>query len=1181
MSSKFELTPAQKKAVDLRGHTMLVSAAAGSGKTAVLTKRIIKLVTDIDNPVDISELLVVTFTKAAATELKERISSSIYSALKEDPTNKHLSNQLLKLGKAKICTIHSFCADLVRNNFQALGLPASLRIADETESGLICNNLMNELIDSCYGGLYSEKITDFADFTENFLQAKKDDSLPLTFARIYNYLRNFPLGIDLLHDCVTELEIGSKNSPLDTKWGQNIRANLKRTFGYYFEQYENACAYFADDNTFAVKYLPAFEEDRRICYEIAVNAESYSYTQLADCFFSKEKLKLGSVKGDCQTEESTYYKEMRAEFWEKLNKAASKYFAFSESTVKSHFLKTAEVCKNMHGFLSMFEEMYKEEKRNRGLLDYNDLETFTLRLLYDDKACTRPSEFSKSIKDKYKYIFIDEYQDVNELQDKIFLGLSTPKNRFMVGDIKQSIYGFRGSEPALFSEYRMFFPECSAEEDECPDSDGITIYLSNNFRSDRTVIDFSNAVFEVLFNNNSGKAPYTEGDRLVCSKVYKEDEHEYNVRLCFMEEDQNIKGIIREAEFVADEIEKLVKGGTDPSDIAILFRSRNNTVYFEEALKKRKISSFNQVDRDFFENDAVLLMLCILNTVDNPGRDIYLAGVLKSPIFAFSMSEITRIRRFEKKGSLYNAVKKYAELTHDKKCIYFLNKLTDWRKYAEGCPVDKLVRHIYNETHIVELLSGKKTRDSDIERQANLLLLYEYARQFENGSFKGLYNFILYLNDVLDKKTKLSNARLTSEGKGVVNIMSVHNSKGLEFDTVFFCDTAHEFNRGDERSSFIIHKNYGLTLRLRDTTSFGKFNTLPRCAAETAKREEALDEEIRVLYVALTRAKKRLIITSSQKNAREEIERISSEICRVSHYVLLEAKNMSELLLWGILKSDYNDYSIEYIKPKESVEKTDNEQITERILNEDLISKYEKLIEERLSFEYPYSELTVLPSKLAVSKLYPGVLDEYTTEAQQIAPSMYVKPKFLLPDRATGAERGTATHVFMQFCNFENACKNGVQAELARLVEKGFIDEHNAKLVNREKVKDFFNSELYRSLLNAKKIWRERRFNIKLPASSFTQNMSMKEKYTGEYVLVQGVIDLLYLDENDRLVLSDYKTDWFSNEDILSGDAEKILIERHKNQLSYYAEACKKMFGRNVDSILIYSFALGKAITVK
>lgn len=1179
MSSKIELTNAQRQAVELKGHTMLVSAAAGSGKTAVLTRRIINLVTDTENPVDISEVLVVTFTKAAATELKERISNAIHSALKEDPSNKHLSNQLLKLGKAKISTIHSFCFDLVKNNFQMLELPANLRIADETESALICSNVMNELIDACYGGLHSDKIRDFAEFTENFLQAKKDDSLHLVFSSIYNYLRNFPLGIDLLSESAEELEYGALNNPLQTKWGEKIKNDLKRKLKYYFNLYEKACEYFSADDIFAAKYLPSFEADRRICFSVLSALDEGNYGEVLKALNVNEKISLGKVNKEYKTDESEYYCSLRKAFWKTLGNIIVKFFSFSENSVKNHFKATADVCRNMHALLGIFDKLFTEEKKGRGLMDYNDLENYALRLLYEDKACTIPSELSRSVKEKYKYIFIDEYQDVNELQDKIFSGISTPTNRFMVGDIKQSIYSFRGSEPTLFSGYRDTFPECPPYPEKCPDADGVTLYLSNNFRSEKNVIDFSNAIFEVLFNNNSGKTPYTHGDRLVCTRKKEDNEEEHKVRLCFVEDSEEEKGVLREAEFVADEIEKLVKKGTNPSDIALLFRSRTNTIYFEDALKKRNISSFNQVNKDFFENDAVLLMLCILNTVDNPARDIYLAGTLKSPIFGFSLSELTLIRQRYKTGTLFDALKAFSKQNNDSKCIYFFEKLAEWRDYSEGCPVDKLVRHIYNDTHIVELLSGRMTRDEDIERQANLLLLYEYARQFENGSFKGLYNFILYLNDVLEKKTELANARLTGEGSDVVNIMTVHSSKGLEFDTVFLCDTSHNFNRMDESKTFIMHKEYGLTLRLRDSTSFGKFNTMPRNAAEIALREESLDEEIRVLYVALTRAKKRMIITSAQKKSKELIDNISSDMIEINHHVLLEAKNMSELILWGLLKSDYNDYEIEHISPEI---KTDGniEEKEELILNESEIERYEKIAEEHLSFEYPYAELTVLPSKLAVSVLYPGILDEYTAKNEPIAPSMYVKPKFLSAEneRISGAERGTATHMFMQFCDFDNVIKSGVKNEIDRLVEKGFMDSRNANIVNVGKVEAFFEGELFKEIVNAKKVWRERRFNIKLPASDFTAEEQLKEKYKDETVLVQGVIDILFIDENDKLVLADYKTDYFSEEQINSGEAEIILVDRHKRQLSYYAEACKIIFGRPVDRVVIYSLSLEKAI---
>lgn len=1180
--SEFKLTPAQEIAVNLRGHTMLVSAAAGSGKTAVLTKRIIELVTDVNDPVDVSELLVVTFTRAAASELRERISKAVFTALKESPSNKHLSNQLLKLGQAKICTIHSFCADLIKTNFQRLGLPANLRIADESEALLISSNVMNDLLDECYGGLHSDKITDFGGFTENFLQAKKDDTLPAVFSGIYNYMRNFPLGLEVLKNCSEELEQSADLSPFESKWGIKVLEHLKRTFSYYYDQYESACDYF-EGIEYLAKANEGFFNEIRFCHEVCKAVESKDFQTIKTVLLSGEKTpRLGQVRKEeyKNNAENSYYRSMRTKFWKEVEAVQSKYFCFSEETIKDHCLRTAEVCRNMYAFLTMFDLRFKEEKKERGLLDYSDLENYSIDLLYDDKERTVLSSLASQIKDKYRYVFIDEYQDVNELQDKIFSAISSDTNRFMVGDMKQSIYGFRGSEPALFADYRNKFPGIDVENKTIPDSQGVTLFLSNNFRSDKGVIDFSNAVFKVLFNNNSGKAPYTDEDALVCSKKVEADDPQYDTKVIFVKNEDGRKGAECEAEYVAEQIDNLVKAGKDPSEIALLFRSMKNAFYFEEALKKRNIASFSQVERDFLENDAVLLMLCILNTVDNPSRDIYLAGALKSPVFGFSLSELTRIRRFSRRGSLFDSLKKYYTETNDIKCRYFLNKLSEWRRFAEGCPVDKLIRHIYNDTGIVELLSGKKNKDSDVERQANLMLLYDYARQFENGSFKGLYNFILYLNDVLDKKTKLGNAKLTGEGKGVVNIMTVHHSKGLEFDTVFFCDTGVNFNRIDERAIAIKHKELGLTLRLRDETSFGKMNTFLRGASEIAIHEDGLEDEMRVLYVALTRAKMRLFITSSIEKSRDLEKEISLQANKVCRHVLLSARNPCELILWGILKSGYRNFEILHDQSVSQAEAPSYDIPVEKAPDNELISEYARVIEERLSFEYPYKEFANMPSKLAVSKLYPDILDEYTADGQDVAPSMYVSPRFLLPEqqRATGADRGTATHVFMQFCDFEKTAKYGVVAEIDRLLKKGFIDKRSAEIVNVEKVNKFFGGELYESISKAKKIWREKRFNILLPASEFTSKDELKQVFSEKGILVQGVIDVVFVDENDRLVLADYKTDSFSEKDIKSGEAERILIERHQTQLKYYAEACKRIFGRPIDKVVIYSFALGRSV---
>lgn len=1182
-NKKIEFTPSQKKAIGLRGHSMLISAAAGSGKTAVLTRRIIELITDTNNPVDVSDLLVVTFTRAAANELRIRISDAIYAALKDDPLNRHLSNQLVNLGKAKICTIHSFCSTLIKGNFQYLGLPATTRIADESESALICNNVMTALIDECYEGMHSDRISDFVDFTEQLIEGKTDDGIGLSLIEIYNSLRAFPKGIDLLLDFEEAFECASSADVFDSRWGEYLKDYLTRIFEYYYEKCKSACEYFESDELFVKKYLPTFEYLTRKTFSGLEALKVGSYNDLMNIVDISDKVGLGRQKEESKTKETIYYLDIRAKLEKELENIKSRLLAFSEVNVKKHFAQNGSFCRNAYEFLKLFDAEFEKEKKKRGLLDYSDLERYTIRLLYSDADCTQTTEFANTVKGYFKYVFIDEYQDVNELQDKIFSAISTDNNRFMVGDIKQSIYGFRGAEPQIFSDYRNKFPEYN---EECPDSDGVTLYLSDNFRSDRSVIRFCNAVFGVLFNNNSGSVPYTSGDELVCSKIYKEGEQDYEVKIRLADNIEKSMASEIEAEYVAGEVEKLIREGTEPSDIVLLFRTKSKTSIFEEALKKRNIKCFNKEDKDFFENDAVLLMLCILNTVDNPTRDIYLAGALKSPIFGFTVDDLTLIKSYAPKKSLYDSLLEYSDANNDKKSEYFFKKLNEWRRFSEGRPVDALIRKIYRDTHIVEMLAGRKNSDSDIERHANLLLLYEYARDFENGSFKGLYNFILYLNDVLEKKTKLANAQLTGEGKGVVSIMTIHNSKGLEFNTVFLCDTSHGFNRADQKKVYNLHKKYGLTVKLRDETYFGRINTLAKKVGDLCLQEESLEEELRVLYVALTRAKKRLVITSSLPKAKELVEYIKSDLSEVSRYVLTSSKNLIELLLWGILKSGYNDYSLDYYTLPENDTGSDEGKIetyVEPVYDEEAVKSFELLIKEKMAYEYPYGELTVLPSKLAVSKLYPEVLDEFSSEIETSAPSMYACPKFVIPEetRATAAEKGIATHTFMQFCDFENVVRNGVDAELKRLTDRCFLDKRNAELVNKKEISTFFESSFYASLSKAQKIWRERRFNMKLPAVYFTKDEDMQKRLSGESVLVQGVIDLLYLDADGRLVLADYKTDRFTRQQIASGEAEDILRERHSTQLTYYSEACKRLLGRDVDKIYVYSFCLGREVLIK
>ena len=590
MSNEIKLTEGQKNAVYSKGHTLLVSAAAGSGKTAVLTKRIINIITDDKEPTDVSDLLVVTYTKAAASELKERISKAIYEAMQEHPGNKHLSKQLIMLGGAKICTIHSFCFDLVRKNFQILGLSNTVKIGEEGEILLVANNVLNALIEECYSGLHTEITPHFDEFSESFLMGKTDDNLAVDFLDIYNSLRNYPQGIEVLKSAAEDLAESAEDNILHSKWGNVIRRYLKKVYEYHCSKLNASCKEIECDEYLSMNYLEAFQKDATFCYKVCDLLDNGTYSEVFDLFSSFEYKELGT-KGKNKPESAEYHKKIRDRFKSVNNKIKTEMFCFSEKNVRQHFKLTSEINDTLYRFFRIFESRFFEEKAKRGILDYNDLERLSLKLLYNDTALTEKSNIAYSVQERFKHVFIDEYQDVNELQDKIFSAVSTPKNRFMVGDIKQSIYGFRGSEPSLFSSYRNAFPMYSSDEDK---SDGLTVFLSDNFRSHKTVLDYSNAVFSLLFNNNSGEMPYTKGDELRCSRIYKEDDVDEKVRMCYMKDEAGVKGYIKEAEFVAREVESLIKNGHKPSEIALLFRYKTKTVFFEEALRRRNIPTFNK-----------------------------------------------------------------------------------------------------------------------------------------------------------------------------------------------------------------------------------------------------------------------------------------------------------------------------------------------------------------------------------------------------------------------------------------------------------------------------------------------------------------------------------------------------------------------------------------------------------
>ncbi len=1175
-------TEAQREAMSCDCPDILVSAAAGSGKTAVLTKRIIDKLTDKEHPADISRMLIVTFTKAAAGELKERIAKAVSAAIAEDPANKQLQRQYVLLSKARISTIHSFCLDLVRQNFQKLGLSPNVTVSDPGQSALLMEQVADVVIDNYYSKLPGyDDIEDFVTFGDNFITLQ-DDGLSTILISLYKKVLCYPQGIEFLAESAAEFEKAEQEGLRATVWGKLIFSHLSSIASYYKTVFEKACEYF-DNETFQ-NYYPAFLHEYQYADRLLQAVTSEDDQEILTLLTTHKKINLGSVKSDLQTEKSDFFRDARKSFDADLSSFYSNYLASSEEELASTAAESRRFIEDLYRFLRSFDAKYRYEKRIRGIVDFNDLERLTCSLLSEQDGS--PTELARSLSAQFDEIYIDEYQDVNTVQDRIFSSIAKNTKRFMVGDIKQSIYGFQGSEPSLFADYRL-------------DDRVKKVYLRDNFRSERPVIDFANTVCGALFRFAGRTVPYDTTDELVCGK----DEIRKNQR----EADANVNeealqeveiAVIgataknadvrrsEEAEYVADRIAEMLKEGTKPSDICILLRATaRSSADYQTALENRGIPCRNRITKDLFVNPEVLLVLNLLHVIDNPTRDIYLAGALKSPIYNVSISELAVIRRHRPNGCLYEALRAYVEDTGFAKGRYFLDKLAEYRAMSSE-PVDKLIWHLFNDADIFALATGERESLGVSDKRANLLLLYEYARKFESGSFKGLYNFIRYISDVLDSGAGFSSAPASSGSENVVRIMSIHQSKGLEFPIVFLCDCGSGVGGKDRVKRVLLDRHFGTTLKLPDSTGLASIDTVFRRAEGLGITKKEYDEEIRVLYVALTRPIRRLIVTGATANPERLLAQceLLSEIASPDtdylfyknagflSWILIAAGRAYTPVLHMVDDCSSDEIGLSFDEG-EAIVPFDEERIAE------LADEYRR----RFEYRYPKGAASALPAKLSVSELYPSILDEYD-DAAKLADTRQSRmrlPRFRQETRDTAADRGTATHQFMQFCDFARLATCDVEDEIDRLVRCHYLDTHTASLIDRDMLTDFLKSDVFSALSSAQDLRRELRFNVRLPASAFTVDPETKASLQNESVLVQGIMDCVYTDSEGRLTVLDYKTDRIPKE--LLGDEDAfcaLLIQRHREQLSYYKAACTAMTCRPVNRVLLYSFALGRAVDV-
>lgn len=1185
-----EFTTSQKLAIELKDRNILVSAAAGSGKTATLTERIIRALTDEADPADITSMLIVTFTRAAAGELRTRISRALSAALSRDPSNKHIARQLTSLGSANICTIDAYYLDLVRSNFQRLDLSARFRLADETELAYIRAEVMNAVIERRY-----EVDAEFVTYADQLTTARGEGQLSDILLELAQKLIMLPSGTAYLADCAEEYHRAAELDYFDTASGRSMLQALREEVKYLIHRSERLIKCI-DMHSEAAAYGPAVSADTdhlKGLYELLCGA---AYADARAYLYDYSPINLGRISAANKSEVTEEIKEERNSIKKRLLELRDREFSALPEDIPRMAELTRKFCLKTKEILDEYFEAYRNEKSTRGICEFADLRKYAMELLLD--ADGKPTQIAAEERKKYKAIFVDEYQDTDAIQDLVFRTISNGANLFFVGDIKQSIYSFRGAEPSLFASYRKSYRPA----DGSPVEAGIplSVFMSENFRCSPNIISFTNAVCSYLFRETDSEdrgIGYVAEDDLIAARG--EPISDERVKLVMLEVPEERKDCDIEAAYLIKEIDRLLKDGKRadggrllPGDIAILTRSNKEAMRIAEQLAQAGIPHANSTGVDLFENQEVLLMLCLLTAADNPQRDIPLAGALRSPLFGFTMSELINIRCGRSEMSLYDAVCDYAEESDSNaalrdKCRSAIERIDRYRREAEATPVYLFMRYVWKDTNALSFAGSdeKTVNRTPMERRRNLHRLYEYARRFEASSFKGLHEFIEYINDIISRGTKITGEDVATDN--TVRIMTVHKSKGLEFPVVFLVGCDKQIGEQDSRKPilFTASEHPGLACKVSDPSGLTQLDTPFRQTIASRLSEISSEEEIRVLYVALTRARDMLYVLASGKSGFAE-KRLSNA-ARLADIggrqtVLGSTRWLERILVSLAATPTERSYTIEIPNTEEFTASAASS--TDRsALDENEIREIREKLRPILEFKYPDDDFSDIPAKISVSKLYPELLNEEREESELItkAQSMETRRPRFTGEGDNAAQKGTATHLFLQFCDFERLKPDlsSVEKEIGRLIEQRYITAEIAELIRVNEIVRLADSGFFGEILKAERVYRELRFNVFMPAADFTTDMEQASSLGDKEILVQGVIDLCFIDQSGKIILCDYKTDRLSK--ALMNDRSALrteLLAKHGQQLKYYSRAVEQIFGRKPDRTMIYSLALGDAV---
>lgn len=1191
-----QFTREQQEVIDLRGCNVLVSAAAGSGKTAVLTERIVKMVSDEEHPVDIDRLLVVTFTSAAAAEMRERIGRALNDRLMIRPESEHLQRQTTLLHNAQITTIDSFCLFLVKNHFHEIGLDPAFRVADEREIKLLRQDTLSELLEDAF----TEGKQSFLDCVEALCPKGREKVLEDHVLNLSRYAASFPWPKEWLLSRKAD-------------YGEETLEHFEKTelwnyLKHYFTGMIRGCEEKLDR---AIRLTR--EPDGPYMYGELLEGEKeqlerllkdQSFDELSAGLESVVFGRLPSKKDDSvNPAKRERAKALRDEVKKILSDLKEQFFFLPYGVTARQGGHCREIAGALVDLVLEFDRRMREKKQEKKLIDFTDMEHFALDILLTREGDqVIPSRVARQYREYYHEIFIDEYQDSNLVQEFLLRAISGEEygnyNRFMVGDVKQSIYRFRLARPELFLQ------KYDSYKKEGPER---RIDLSKNFRSRDTVIGTVNQIFERVMSADVGGISYDEDAALNAGASYPPLEGQESELLVIERPDKNADLTPKQAEAlaIADRIRRLMREGkvTDFStgetrevryrDVVILLRSLSGWgEEFKEVLEGQGIPAYVTSKSGYFTATEVQGLLGYLRVIDNPLQDIPLFGVMRSQFGGFDEEEIALLRGNDKKSLLYDCLKK----SEDPKVRQFLERLASYRQMARFLPIRALLEKItwdYDYLNYVTALPGGS------KRRANVEMLFVKASDFEKTSYFGLFHFLRYMDQLEKYEEDYGAADILDENSDVVRIMSIHKSKGLEFPVVFVSGLAKNFNMQDVNQSVILDVDLGIGMDYVDFVRRVRNKTLRKNAVAKKLREDTLAEELRLFYVALTRAKEKLILTAASDEAVEAYGPEADgegDAERLSYLDFMKAGSYLDFLS-PIRK--WLDLKVQVISAEELAKKPVEEQLDlgrqalalktafERADREEL-----RKLQERLAFRYPHANLEGLYTKTTVSELKIAAMSEKDEAAfhafEERETESYV-PEFRRGTReVTGTVRGNAYHRVMELLEFREVLGSQFQtvpleyeeyahsldvrkldADVVTMMEKQKeeqrLTEEYFAAVRPEKIREFLASELgyrmWRAYENGR-LYREQPFVLSLPATRLRPDYPAQER-----VLIQGIIDVYFM-EGEQIVLLDYKTD--SVKDV------GALWNRYAVQLEYYQEALERLTGKPVKEKILYSFHLGK-----